>query len=150
MLSKASQRAPADGETSGHFLQFHYIVTLSQASLSCAFVVSNKREVPISLQGALRTHVAVSFVNGAYAIGLQGYPYLSSPQDSTLDSLIQGKEASSTKAKRSFLNSWQHFWGPKESSEEAEDEEYVAMYGGIDRLYTMAPESFSLLDRVWL
>lgn len=119
MLSTTSRSHAA-----GAVLQFKYVFTLTEASLSCALITTNIGNQPVSVHGSLQTSVAVNFVDGAYALGLQGCKYRPSPPNSTQGPVLTGDEMV------------------------VEKEEMVGMKGGIDRLYTEIHDSMSLLDRV--
>jgi len=105
----------------GAILQFKYVLTLTEAALSCALITTNVGNNPVSIHGSFPTSIAVSFVDGAYAIGLQGYKYRPGPPNPTP--------------------------GPHDEMV-VEEEDMVRMKGGFDRHYTEIQDSVSLLDRV--
>lgn len=119
MLSTTSK-----SHSAGVVLQFKYVFTLTEASLSCALITTNIGNNPVSIHGSLQTSVAVNFIDGSYALGLQGYKYRSIPANSSPGPLLTDDKMI------------------------VEDEEMVRMKGGIDRLFTEIQNSVSLLDRV--
>lgn len=48
---------------------------LTEAALSCALITTNVGTTPVNIHGSFQTSVAVNFVDGVYAVGLQGYKY---------------------------------------------------------------------------
>ncbi|KAG6546432.1 hypothetical protein Mapa_011980 [Marchantia paleacea] len=144
------------GLSSRGSLQFKYVVTLCDDSLSVALVVSNTGPVPVEFTGSIISHLGVSSADGAFAVGLKGYRYRS---------LVKQKQ-------RGFDPSmiFSQIWKPREeqdgrgtliqemSSRDArqeledgkwtvESEDYSQLRGGMDRLYTIPPEAFSIMDR---
>ena len=147
------------GHSAGGMLQFKYVFTLTKASLSCALITTNVGGSVVSIHGSLQTSVAVNFVDGAYASGLQGCKYLSTPPNS-LPGPIELNTEKSTKTEKGLFSKLRWFSGVEDDRKGndssirtdngmiVEEEEMVRMKGGIDRLYTEASDCVSLLDRV--
>ncbi|KAL2620395.1 hypothetical protein R1flu_000600 [Riccia fluitans] len=137
-------------------LQFKYVVTLCDDSLSAALVISNTGPVAVDFTGSILSHLAVGSAEGAFAVGLKGYRYRS---------LVKQKQ-------KLFepTNFFSQLWSKKESETTVEEmvressgrdarqeleggtwivesEDYSQLHGGMDRLYTSPPDSFSVMDR---
>ncbi|XP_024365303.2 protein NDH-DEPENDENT CYCLIC ELECTRON FLOW 5 [Physcomitrium patens] len=147
------------GATAGHSLQFKYVMTLTNDSLICAVIATNIGTSAVSIHGSFRTNLAVNFVDGAYAIGLQGCKYLPTmpPNLAPTPRRLDGGEPSvdDTNAE-GMLSKLQRFVGFKNEErrndasvglQRVEKEEMVRMKGGFSRTYIEAPDCVSLLDR---
>lgn len=146
----------------GYTVQLQYVITLTAAALSCAVVTTNIGNSAISLHGSLRTSVAVNFVDGVYALGLQGCKFLSTaPPNSAPGLLSLNRESSIGKDAKveGLLSRFKWFSGigndkKDDSSVESEGdlivekEDMVRLKGGFDRFYPVSPDCMPLLDRV--
>ncbi|BBN14485.1 hypothetical protein MPTK1_6g12140 [Marchantia polymorpha subsp. ruderalis] len=138
-------------------LQFKYVVTLFDDSLSVALVVSNTGSVPVDFTGSIISHLGVSSAGGAFAVGLKGYRYRS----------LGKQKQSGFDASKILSQIWKPWGAPdgnrgtlveeksgRDARQELEDgkwtvesEDYSQLQAGMDRLYTTPPESFSIMDR---
>ena len=141
------------GRSAGAMLEFKYVLTLTKASLSCALVTTNVGDSAVSIHGSLETTVAVNFVDGVYALGLEGCKYRpTAPKPSP------GALEKATKTENGLFSRLGWFSGgegdtkrndsSRTGNEMFVEEEMVRMKGGFDRLYPDASDCVSLLDRV--
>ncbi|KAG0575612.1 hypothetical protein KC19_5G016800 [Ceratodon purpureus] len=140
------------GRSAGAMLEFKYVLTLTKASLSCALVTTNVGDSAVSIHGSLETTVAVNFVDGVYALGLEGCKYLpTAPKPSP------GALEKATKTENGLFSRLGWFSGgegdtkrndsTRTGNEMFVEEEMVRMKGGFVRLYPDASDCVSLLDR---
>lgn len=158
-LSTTATSASPDGHSSSQSLLLKYIITLTPASLSSAVIISNTSKAAVSICSSIQTNVAVNYVDGVAALGLKGCEYVSSPASSVPSRQKIGKPRIPT-SRKDFFSNLQQVWDKVMAVESTsgsamtgegcsvEEDEYVDLYGGFQRLYTMAPDSISLLDRV--
>ena len=158
-LSTTATSASPDCHSTSQSLLLKYIITLTPASLSSAVIISNTSKAAVSICSSIQTNVAVNYVDGVAALGLQGCEYVSSPASSVPSRQKIGKPRITT-SRKDFFSNLQQVWDKVMAVESTsgsamtgegcsvEEDEYVDLYGGFQRLYTMAPDSISLLDRV--
>lgn len=141
-----------------------YTVTLEKDGLSSELEISNSKSLPLQMTGSILSHLTVSTPEATYAIGLERSSYYSmppfesefilSPPNSGLDEGLGKKWASSLK--QLFPR-----WGTKNQNNEAEGSQrdsedmngeemdsYKHLRERISLVYTDAPRSFTLIDRV--
>lgn len=129
------------------------IITLEQDSLNSQILVTNSTTSSIRLAGSAVCHLAVSTPDAAYALGLQGSDYFVRPPFQGDFSIIPPR----------IDQNPNKFWPfnklfPKQEEEDdingqveesgEEDDDYKHLTGELSRIYTSAPRSLTIMDRV--
>ncbi|QCD93915.1 hypothetical protein DEO72_LG5g1992 [Vigna unguiculata] len=127
-----------------------YIVTLEKDTLNSELKISNRRSLPLRMTGSILSHLTLSSPEATYAIGLEGSSYCStplfesefmlSPQDSGREGFGKAFPQWSTKSKNNGLE------GSQVKNEEIDN--YKQLSEELSLVYTEAPRSFTLIDRV--
>ncbi|CAM6090338.1 unnamed protein product [Calypogeia fissa] len=144
-LSTSSNAEGSLKDTNQGCVQFRYVVTLTDKSLSSAVVVTNAGSRPVEFKGSIVSHLAVGMLEGTFAVGLNGCSYLSSVP-------TQSQQLEKVSEARDFFPP---MWGAETNTREfkergrwiVENEDYSQLHGGESRLYPSAPSSWTLLDR---
>lgn len=135
-------------------VEIKHIITLEQDSFNSEIVVSNSSTCSsIHLVGSTLCHLAVSTPEATYAMGLEGSDYFTRPPFQGTFSIIP---PDFNTAARQNPNK---FWpfdklfptndinnGEVESGEE--DDNYKHLTQKLCRIYTSAPRSLTIIDRV--
>lgn len=128
-----------------------YIVTLEKDTLNSELKISNRRSLPLQVTGSILNHLTLSSPEATYAIGLEGSSYCSIPLFES-EFMLSPKDSSqgegfgkvfpqwSTKSQNNGLE------GSQVNNEEIDN--YKQLSEELSLLYTEAPRSFTVIDRV--
>lgn len=142
-----------------------YIMSLKENVLSSELVVTNAKNSPIKLMGSVLSHLTVSTPEATYACGLERSDYCSRPMLFSSFSIVPpdpGQENEFGLAKllnveglRGFWSGWGKAGAGKTSEVESEaemegeeDDNYKQLTEKMSRIYTSAPQDFTIIDRV--
>ncbi|KAL5720605.1 hypothetical protein ACHQM5_013259 [Ranunculus cassubicifolius] len=129
-------------------------VTLQPDILTSDVLISNLQSSPLQLTGSLMSHLTVSTPDATYAVGLEGSDYYSKPPFISDFSIIP-PEISEKKTGGVFQGLFSS-WAPKsesnveeveEQSEGEEKDNYKHLTEEFSRIYTSAPQEYTLIDR---
>lgn len=145
-------------------IEVKYIVTLQEDELSSELVISNTSSAPIQLTGCVLSHLRVSSPDATYAIGLERSDFFSRPPFSSNFGIIPSDFGQKTGYVFGQMLNQTAFWRPKnqsngdqtksnqgESEEGLEGEEtdnYKHLREQMSLIYTSAPRSMTIIDRV--
>lgn len=114
-------------------IEMKQIITLRGDTLSIELCVTNKGVSPISIKGcSLVSYLTVSTPEATYAVGLEGSDFVEKTPFLPRFGLVQGEEEEEDKYGLS---------GEEESN-------YKQLSEEMSRIYTLAPSSFTIIDRV--
>jgi len=137
-----------------------YIVTLEEDGLGSEVEISNSNSFPLQMTGSILSHLTVSTPEATYAIGLERSNYYSRPpfeSEFILSPPNSSEEKGFGKIWKSSVKQFLPSWGTNNQDNEAEDSEdmsgeemdtYKQLKERISLVYTNAPRSFTLIDRV--
>jgi len=137
--------------TSDDKIGLKYIVTLEKDTLNSQLEILNRRSLPIRMTGAILSHLTLSSPEATYAIGLEGSSYCSTPlfeSEFMLSPQDSGQEEGFGKvfpqwSKKSQSNGLE---GSQVNNEEMDN--YKQLSQELSLLYTEAPRSLTVIDRV--
>lgn len=113
-------------------IEMKQIITLRGDTLSIELCVTNKGVSPISIKGcSLVSYLTVSTPEATYAVGLEGSDFVEKTPFLPRFGLVQGEEEEEDKYGLS---------GEEESN-------YKQLSEEMSRIYTLAPSSFTIIDR---
>lgn len=116
-----------------NMLEMKQIITLREETLSCDLVVSNTNLSPIQVKCSLLSHLTVSTPEATYAVGLQGSNYVETTPFLPCPEAVPEEEE---EIKPGFGE-----------NEEEEQSNYKKLNEEMSRIYTCAPQSFTVIDR---
>lgn len=143
-----------------------YTVTLEKDALNSELEVSNSKSLPLQMTGSILNHLTVSTPDATYAIGLERSNYCSRPpfeSEFTMSPPDSGQEEGfgklwNSSALRQLFPLWvtkneknNEAEGSQKGSEDMNCEEidgYKNLREKISLVYTNAPRSFTVIDRV--
>lgn len=112
-------------------IEMKQIITLRGDTLSIELCVTNKGVSPISIKGcSLVSYLTVSTPEATYAVGLEGSDFVETTPFLPRFGLVQGEEEDK-------------YWLSGE-----EESNYKQLSEEMSRIYTLAPSSFTIIDRV--
>ncbi|EOA38104.1 hypothetical protein CARUB_v10009573mg [Capsella rubella] len=113
-------------------IEMKQIICLREETLSIEIFVTNKGSSPIRLKGcSLVSYLTVSTPEATYAVGLEGSDFVETTPFLPRFGMVQGEEEEERSG----------FGGEEESNYKQLNEE-------MSRIYTCAPKSFTVIDRV--
>lgn len=117
-------------------IEMKQIITLRGETLSIELCVTNKGVSPIRLEGcSLVSYLTVSTPEATFAVGLEGSDFVETRPFLPRFGVVQGEEEEEEEEDKSG------FSGEEESNYKQLNEE-------MSRVYTCAPRSFTIIDRV--
>ncbi|XP_010530511.1 PREDICTED: protein NDH-DEPENDENT CYCLIC ELECTRON FLOW 5-like [Tarenaya hassleriana] len=120
-----------------NMLEMKQVITLGQETLSCELTVTNKNLSPVQIKCSLLSHLTVSTPEATYAVGLHGSNYVEkTPFLPCPETIIEEDEGEKP-----------GFGGNKEEIEYEEQSNYKQLNEEMSRIYTCAPQSFTVIDR---
>lgn len=141
-----------------------YIVTLEKDCLGSELEISNANSLPLQMKGSILSHLTVSTPEATYAIGLERSNYYSRPpfeSEFILSPPDSSEDEGFGKIWKSSVKQLIPSWGTNNQNNEAEGsqrdsedvngeemENYKQLKDRISLVYTDAPRSFTLIDRV--
>lgn len=149
-------------------VEVKHLITLGEDYLGSKIIIRNSNSEPLNLMGSIISHLTVSTPEATFAIGLEGSDYFNKPPVATDFSLLPpefGERNNQSSGKPSgplaFMDIFSGWGGsknqkpvhdPKGTAEETiggeEDENYKKLEEEMSRIYTNAPRSFTVIDRV--
>ncbi|PIA59844.1 hypothetical protein AQUCO_00400607v1 [Aquilegia coerulea] len=142
---------------SENMVELKNIVSLQPDALYSQVVITNSKSSPLLLMGYIMSHLAVSTPDASFAVGLEGSDYYSkSPFIS--DFSIIPPEISKSKTRGVFQGLLSNLgrgdeakmksnFGEIEKAEGEEKDNYAQLTEKMSRIYTSAPQEFTILDR---
>lgn len=144
-----------------NMVEVKYIVTLEEDILSSELVVSNSKSSLLQLTGSIVSHLTVSTPDATYAIGLEGSNFFNRPPFLSNFGIIPPDFGQ--KNESGFGQLWGQQRNPntdeaaessqREREEEMageEDDNYKHLTQELSLIYTSAPRTFTVIDRVLL
>lgn len=136
----------------GRNIEVKHILRLTEDVLRSEIVVCNSSASSCHFTGAILSHLTVSTPEATYAIGLEGSDFSSRPPVSSDFSLIHPSFGKTRSGKqKGFLELLSSRGKTNETEEILEGEEednHKNLQEEMSRIYTSAPRSFTILDRV--
>lgn len=115
-------------------IEMKQIISLREETLSIELFVTNKGISPITLEGcSLVSYLTVSTPEATYAVGLEGSDFVETTPFLPRFGVVQGEEEEEEEKSG--------FGGEEENNYKQLNEE-------MSRIYTFAPKSFTIIDRV--
>ncbi|KAL0897196.1 hypothetical protein Bca101_081157 [Brassica carinata] len=115
-------------------IEMKQIITLRGDTLSIELFVTNKGVSPVSIKGcSLVSYLTVSTPEATYAVGLEGSDFVEKTPFLPRFGLVQGEEEEEEEGKYGLS-------GEEESN-------YKQLREEMSRIYTLAPNSFTIIDR---
>ncbi|KAL0693119.1 hypothetical protein Bca4012_060299 [Brassica carinata] len=115
-------------------IEMKQIITLRGDTLSIELFVTNKGVSPVSIKGcSLVSYLTVSTPEATYAVGLEGSDFVEKTPFLPRFGLVQGEEEEEEEGKYGLS-------GEEESN-------YKQLSEEMSRIYTLAPSSFTIIDR---
>lgn len=139
-----------------------YIVTLEKDGLGSELEISNSNSSPLQMTGSILIHLTVSTPEATYAIGLErSNYYIRPPFESEFILSPPSKDKGLGQTWKSSVKQLFPGWGTNNQNNEVErsqsdsedtigeeTDSYKQLKERISLVYTDAPRSFTLIDRV--
>ncbi|XP_021898202.1 protein NDH-DEPENDENT CYCLIC ELECTRON FLOW 5 [Carica papaya] len=147
-------------------VEMKHIINLQEDILSTELVITNKISSALQLSGSFLSHLTVSTPDATYAVGLEGSNFISRPPFLSKFGIVPQEEeklgfgqlwdeivhkgpfsglVSSAKSSANELENTRR--KSEEGNECEENENYKQLHEKMSRIYTSAPQSFTLIDR---